>query len=150
MVRQTLKTEAIHQVVDTCLKRSPHGLVTNVPKGHVPSPDQSLARYVAQYVVSPPLSVRRIERSAGERGTSHDRSHRPERMERETVEVATCSGRLIQPTRPKGFKRIRYDGGQATKTCAKVKALMHEALGKVEGVIKGAVKSLAQLTSRQR
>jgi hypothetical protein len=37
MVRQTLKTEAIHQVVDACFRQYPNGLVTNVQKGHVPS-----------------------------------------------------------------------------------------------------------------
>ena len=51
---------------------------------------------------------------------------------------------------PKGFKRIRYDGVQATKTFAKVKAVMREALAKVEGVVKGAVKIIARLTYRQR
>ena len=36
---------------------------------------------------------------------------------------------------PKGFKRIRYYGVQATKTFAKVKVIIHAALAKVEGVI---------------
>jgi hypothetical protein len=48
MVRQTLMTEAINWLVDACVKKSPNGLVTNVPKGHVPSQYQSLARDVAQ------------------------------------------------------------------------------------------------------
>ena len=82
--------------------------------------------------------------------TYHYRSHRTDRMERETVEVATFSGRMVQQTVPKGFKRIRYDGGQATKTCAKVKGVMQAALAKVEGVVKGAVQIIARLTSRQR
>jgi hypothetical protein len=38
MVRQTLKTEAIHQLVETCLQKYPNGLVTNVQQGAVPSP----------------------------------------------------------------------------------------------------------------
>jgi hypothetical protein len=50
----------------------------------------------------------------------------------------------------KGFKRIRYYGVQATRTFAKVKALIREAVAKVEGVIKGAVKIIARLTYRQR
>src|SRR6266705_1522066 len=50
---------------------------------------------------------------------------------------------------PKGFKRIRYYGVQATKTFAKVKIAMQAALAKVEGVIKGAVKIIARLTYRQ-
>jgi hypothetical protein len=55
------------------------------------------------------------------------------------VDVATCIGRMVQHLVPKGCKRIRYDGVQATKTFAKIKGLMHEALAKVEGVVKGAV-----------
>jgi hypothetical protein len=45
---------------------------------------------------------------------------------------------------PKGFKRIRYYGVQATKTFATVKALIQAALAKVEGVVQGAVKSIAR------
>jgi len=57
---------------------------------------------------------------------------------------------MIQHTRPKGFKRIRYYGVQATKTFAKVKAVIQVALAKVEGVVKGAVKIIARLTYRER
>jgi len=42
-----------HQLVDACFKKYPNGLITNVQKGAVPSQYQSLARYVAKYVVSP-------------------------------------------------------------------------------------------------
>ena len=51
---------------------------------------------------------------------------------------------------PKGFKRIRYYGVQATKTFAKVKILIQTALAKVEVVVKGAIKIIARLTYRQR
>ena len=51
---------------------------------------------------------------------------------------------------PKGFKRIRYYGVQATKTFAKVKVVIQAALAKVEGMVKGAVKIIARLTYRQR
>ena len=148
MLRQTLKTEALDQLVDTCFRQYPDGL--NVPKGAVPAQAHSVARYVAQYVVRPPISVRRIDRYDGARVTYHYRSHRTERMEHETIPVATCIGRMVQQTMPKGFKRIRYDGVQATKTFAKVKVVIHAALAKVEGVVKGAVKIIARLTSRQR
>ena len=57
---------------------------------------------------------------------------------------------MVQHVLPKGFKRIRYYGVQATKTFAKVKAVIHAALAKVEGVGKGAVKIMARLTYRQR
>jgi hypothetical protein len=39
---------------------------------------------------------------------------------------------------------------QATKTFAKLQVMIQEALAKVKGVIKGAVKIIAPLTSRQR
>jgi Putative transposase/Transposase zinc-binding domain len=150
MLRQTLKTEAIHQLVDACFRKYPNGLVTNVQKGQVPSQSQSVARYVAKYVVSPPIAVRRIDRYDGERVTYHYRSHRTDRMEHETVDTDTFIGRMMQHTMPKGFKRIRYYGVQATKTFARVKVVIQAALAKVEGVIKGAVKIIARLTYRQR
>ena len=150
MVRKMLKTDAINQLVDTCFRKYPHGLVPNVQKGQVPSQYHSVARYVAKYVVSPPISVRRIDRYDGERVTDHYRSHRTERVEHETVGVETFIGRMIQHTMPKGFKRIRYYGVQATKTFAKVKGVIQAALAKVEGVVKGAVKIIARLTYRQR
>src|SRR5438552_4948722 len=150
MLRQTLQTETVNQLVDLCVRKYRNGLVTNVQKGAVPSQYQSLARYVAKYVVSPPISVRRIDRYDGERVTYHYRSHRTERVEHETVDVITFIGRMVQHTMPKGFKRIRYYGVQATKTFAKVKVLIREALAKIEGVVKGAVKIMARLTYRQR
>ena len=105
--RKTLATDAIKRLVDVCFRKSPHGLVTNVQKGQVPSPSQSVARYVAKDVVSPPIAVRRIDRYDGERVTYHYRSHRTDRMEYETVTVDTFIGRMVQHTVPKGFKRIR-------------------------------------------
>ena len=96
MLRQTLKTEAIDQLVDACFRKYPDGLVTNVQKGTVPSQYQSVARYVAKYVISPPIAVRRIDRYDGERVTYHYRSHRTDRMEHETVPVDTFIGRMVQ------------------------------------------------------
>ena len=150
MLRQTLKTDAVKRLVDMCFRQYPNGLVTNVQKGTVPSRYQSVARYVAKYVVSPPIAVRRIDRYDGERVTYHYRSHRTDRVEHETVDVDTFIGRMVQHTMPKGFKRIRYYGVQATKTFAKVKAVIQAALAKVEGVVRGAVQIIARLTYRQR
>jgi hypothetical protein len=150
MLRQTLKTEAIDQLVDTCFRQYPDGLVTNVQKGAVPAQAHSVARYVAKYVVSPPIAVRRIDRYDGKRVTYHYRSHRTDRVEHETVDVDTFIGRMVQHTLPKGFKRIRYSGVQATKTFAKVNVMIQAALATVEGVVKGAVQIIARLTYRQR
>ena len=95
MLRQTVKTSAIRRLVDTCDTRYREGFVTNVQKGEVPARYQSLARYLAKYVVSPPISLRRIDRYDGYRVTYHYRSHKSERVERETVDVYIFIGRMV-------------------------------------------------------
>src|SRR5215216_4918800 len=116
MLRQTLKIKGINRLVDACYTRYREGFVTNVQKGDVLSRSQSLATYLAKYVVSPPISLRRIDRYDGQRVTYHYRSHKSERVEWETVAVYTFIGRMVQHVFAKGFQRIRYDGVQATKT----------------------------------
>jgi Putative transposase. len=150
MLRQTLKIKGINRLVDACYTRYREGFVTNVQKGDVPSRYQSLATYLAKYVVSPPISLRRIDRYDGQRVTYHYRSHKSERVEQETVDVFTFIGRMIQHTFAKGFKRIRYYGVQATKTFAKIKAMIHAALAKVKGVVHGAIKIIAAQSYRER
>jgi hypothetical protein len=150
MLRQTVKTQEIHRLVNTCYTKYRRGFVTNVQKGDVPARYQSLARYLAKYVVSPPISLRRIDRYDGQRVTYHYRSHRSERVEWETVEVSTFIGRMVQHVFPKGFQRIRYYGVQATKTFATLKGLIQEALTKIRGFVKGAIKIIAPMTYRQR
>src|SRR5215471_13412734 len=150
MLRQTVKTSEIRRLVATCYTRYREGFVTHVQKGDVPARYQSLARYLATYVVSPPISLRRIDRYDGQRVTYHYRSHKRERVEWETVAVYTCIGRMVQHVFAKGFQRMRYDGVQATKTFATLKRVMQAALAKVQGIVKGAIKIIAPLTYRQR
>jgi Putative transposase len=109
-----------------------------------------LATYLAKYVVSPPTSVRRIDRYDGQRVTYHYRSHKSERVEWATVDVHTFIGRMVQHTFVKGCQRVRYYGVQATKTFAKIKPLLQDALAKVKGIIKGAIKIIAPMTYRPR
>jgi hypothetical protein len=105
---------------------------------------------VATDVVRPPIAVRRMDRYDGKRVPYHDRSHRTDRMEHATVDVATVIGRMVQHTVPKGCTRLRDDGVQATKTFAKGKAGMQAARANVEDVIKGAVQIIARFTYRPR
>ena len=62
MLRQTVKTQERTRLVEACYTRYREGFVTNVQQGKVPAQYQSLARDVAQDVVSPPIAVRRIDR----------------------------------------------------------------------------------------
>ena len=150
MLRQTVQTQEMQRLVDVCYTRYREGFVTNVQKGDVPSRYQSLARYLAKYVVSPPISLRRIDHYDGQGVTYHYRSHKTERVERETVAVYTFIGRMVQHVFPKGFQRVRYYGVQATKTFAKMKHMIHEALAMVKRIVKGAIKIIAPMTYRQR
>lgn len=101
-------------------------------------------------MVSPPISLRRIDRYDGHSVTDHSRSPKSERVERDTVDVYPFLGRMVQQVCPKGLQRVRDDGVQATKTVAQLKRMMHDALAKVKGRVKGAITIIALLTSRQR
>jgi hypothetical protein len=146
MLRQTVKSSEMRRLVDACSIRYRKGFVTNVQKGDVPARYQSLARYLAKYVVSPPISLRRIDPYDGHHVTYHYRSHKSERVEWERVAVYTFIGRMIQHVFPQGFQRSRYYGVQATKTFAKLRGVIQAALAKVTGLIQGAIKIIAPLT----
>lgn len=150
MLKRELKTEAVKQLVDDCYKRYPNGFVANVQKGDVPNRYESLAKYLAKYVVTPPISVRRIDAYDGEAVTYHYRSHSTKRVEREVVDVYTFIGRMIQHVFPKGFKRIRYYGVQATKTFEKFKLVIKEALSRVKKVVEDAIKIIPTKNYRER
>jgi hypothetical protein len=150
MGREAWKTDAMARLVQACYAKYPNGFVANVPKGDVPSRSQRLATSWAKYVVSPPISLRRIDGYDGQSVTYHYRSHKTERVERERVDVSTFIGRMMQHVWPKGFQRIRYYGVQATKTVATIKGRMQEALAKVRGIVKGAIKIIAAQSYRER
>lgn len=150
MLREELDTEKIERLVDYCYKRYPNGFVANVQKGNVPNRYKTLARYLAKYVMSPPIAVRRIDSYDGQTVTYHYKSHLTEKMEKETVDAYTFIGRMIQHVLPEGFKRIRYYGVCATKTFEKVKTIIQEALSKIKDVVKDAIEIIARKNYRQR
>jgi hypothetical protein len=150
MLREELDTEEIERLIDYCYKRYPKGFVANVQKGDVPARYQTLVKYLAKYVVSPPISIRRIDAYDGQTVTYHYQSHKTKKAEKETVDVYTFIGRMIQHVLPKGFKRIRYYGVQATKTFRKVKEIIRDALVKVKKVVKDAIKIIPQKGYRER
>lgn len=64
-------------------------------RGEVPGRYESLARYLAKYVVSPPISMRRIDGYDGETVRYQCRSHKTEQIEEERVDVYPFIGRMI-------------------------------------------------------
>lgn len=137
MVKEVMSDKAeVGQLIDELWHRYPKGLVAYLKEKAVPKVDK-LAHYVAKYVVSPPIALSRI--------ISYDRvqgvvrywyeDHRDGRQE---VQMSRTQfiGRLVQHILPKGFKRIRYYGLQATCKLKKVANILKGALSKaVQGVM---------------
>jgi len=124
--------------------------VTHGQTGDVPARSQSLATSLATEVVRPPSARRRIDRYDGPRVTAPDRSPQSEQVERDTGAGSTVIGRMVPHRLPKGFPRRRDDGVQATKTVAKLRGRMQEALAHVPGLGPGASQIMASLPSRPR
>ena len=77
MLRQMVKSkERVHRLVDTCYTRYREGVCNQCAKRGCPPAVSELGAYLAKYVVSPPIALRRIDRY---RVTSHYRSHKSER-----------------------------------------------------------------------
>jgi Putative transposase len=149
-VREPFGTPESERVVDACDETYPHGCGATVPQGDGPSRSQSFATSRAQEVVRPPSSLRRIERSEGQRVTSHYRSQKSERVEQESVDVFPFIGRMMQHPLAQGCNRMRSYGVPATKPLAKSKAMMQAALAQVKGLVHGALKISAAQRSRAR
>ncbi len=117
--RQTIKLGYIvvlQTAVAEMRRRYPKGFVAYL-QGDVRPRMTQLARYLAKYVVSPPMALSRIIAYDQECGTVtywyRDHQRGGQRTE-ETVSRETFIGRMVQHILPKGFQRIRYYGLQAT------------------------------------
>ena len=138
MLREEVNSAEVSSLINACYKEYPKGFIVNVQKGDVPNRYKSLAKYLARYVVSPPISIRRIDNYDEERGyvTYHYRSHRSGNVEKLTLDVYRFIGRMIQHVFPKGFKRVRYYGVQATKTFKKFSLIILSALSNLKSASK--------------
>jgi hypothetical protein len=61
MLRENVSDPAIEKDIDRAWRDYPKGFVAFLQDGDVPPGGKGLAQYLAKYVVSPPISVRRIE-----------------------------------------------------------------------------------------
>jgi hypothetical protein len=110
MLREKVSDPAIEKDIDRAWKTYPKGFVAFIEPAEVPPGGQGLAQYLAKYVVSPPISVRRIERYDGKTVRYWYRDHKTGQIEHETLPVLQFIGRMVQHILPKGFHRIRYYG----------------------------------------
>jgi len=130
MIRQEVKNPKIEAAIDQCWKKYKKGLVAWIEKGKVPEGGKGLARYLAKYVVSPPISVRRMEEYDGREVRYWYNDHRTGKRTREKVDVLKFIGRMVQHILPKGFQRIRYYGLHASSKYGRVRAQLEEILPK--------------------
>ena len=137
MVKEVMSDRAeVGRLINELWQRYPKGLVAHLKEKAVPKVDK-LAHYVAKYVVSPPIALSRIisyDRKQGLVRYWYD-DHRDGRQETELSQEQFI-GRLVQHILPKGFKRVRYYGLQATCKLKKVATILKGALSKaVQGVM---------------
>jgi hypothetical protein len=142
--------EKIGGLIDMLWKKYPKGFVGHVGKGEAPTSSQGLAKYLAKYVASPPISLKRILNYDGKSVTYRYEDHKSEQQKIETVPAETFIGRMVQHIFPKGFQRIRYYGLQATKTFVKWRDKIKEGLKKIGQVVKDVYQIIAFKNYRNR
>jgi len=136
--------------IDMLWKKYPEGFVSHVSKGRAPEHSAGLAKYLAKYIASPPISVRRLIGYGDDSVSYYYKDHRTKESKIETVPIETFIGRMVQHILPKGFQRIRYYGLQATKSFNKWCDTIREGLRKIGKVVKGAYQIVRALDYRGR
>jgi len=150
MLKQRVGTRAIKDKIDALWRKYPRGLVAYLEEGKVPAGGEGLAYYLAKYVVSPPISLRRMLSYDGQRVRYWYNDHKTKQRQEEEVSALTFIGRMVQHILPKGFHRIRYYGLHATCKVKKVKGLLTVLMVALGRLIKGTYRIVAQKTYRDR
>jgi hypothetical protein len=125
-------------------------LVTYLEKGKVPAGGEGLAYYLAKYVVSPPISLRRILRYDGQQVRYWYNDHKTKRRQEETIPALVFIGRMVQHILPKGFHRIRYYGLHATCKAKKVRSVLKRLLVALGRAMRGTYRIVPRRHYRER
>jgi putative transposase len=150
MLKQRVGTRAFKAKIDALWRKYTQGLVAYLEEGKVPAGGEGLAYYLAKYVVSPPISLRRILRYDGQRVRYWYNDHKTQQRQEEEVSAFTFIGRMVQHILPKGFHRIRYYGLHATCKAKKVKEVLTRLMVALGRLIKGTYRITARHTYRER
>jgi hypothetical protein len=110
MLREHVDDPRVQQDIDRGWKNYANGFVAYLQPGDVPPGGKGLAEYLAKYVVSPPISVRRLEDYDGHQVSYWYKDHKTHAIQHATLPVLRFIGRMVQHILPKGFQRIRYFG----------------------------------------
>ncbi len=110
LLRQEVHDPRVEKDIDRGWKNYPKGFVAHLQPGDVPPGGKGLAEYLAKYVVSPPISVRRLEQYDGQQVRYWYEDHKTKTIQHITLPVLRFIGRMAQHILTKGFQRIRYFG----------------------------------------
>jgi len=150
MLKKMVPTGEMRDLIDDLWKKYPNGLVANIKKGEVPDRCKGLAKYLAKYLASPPISVRRIVSYEAGRVTYWYKDHASQSRKTETVDVYTFMGRMVQHILPKGYQRVRYYGLESTRSFSKWGEIIRAGLKRIGREIIGAYQVLASKRYRER
>ena len=128
MLKEQVPTKEMQAKVDELYGKYPNGLVANIQKGKVPKRIRQSGKYLAKYVVSPPISIRRIVSYNGQRIKYWYNDHKSGKRKMEEVDIFTFIGRMVQHILPKGMQRIRYFGLHATAIYQKTRKQLRAIL----------------------
>ncbi len=150
MVKSYFGKEKVQNLVDELWEKYPNGFVANIEKGKVPESCSGLAKYLAKYVTSPPIAIRRIVEYDGKTVKYWYQDHKSKAKKFEHVDVYTFIGRMVQHIFPKWFQRVRYYGVQATRTYKKWMNIICEGIKQIRKVVKGAYQIVGKKKYRKR
>lgn len=150
MLKQRVGTRAIKAKIDAVWRKYPRGLVAYLEEGKVPAGSEGLAYSLATYVVSPPISLRRILSYDGQRVRYWYNDHKTKRRQEEEVSALTCIGRMVQHMLPTGFHRMRSYGLHAPCKAKKLQGVLTALMVALGRLIKGRYRIVAQKTYRER
>jgi hypothetical protein len=100
MLKQRVGTRAVKVKIDALWRQYAKGLVAYLEEGKVPAGGEGLASYLAKYVMSPPISLRRILSYDGQRVRYWYNDHKTQQRQEEEVSAftlhATCKAKKMK------------------------------------------------------
>ncbi|NVL91338.1 MAG: transposase [Desulfobacterales bacterium] len=128
MLRESITDPVVEKDIDRAWREYPNGFVAFLQEGDVPPRGKGLGQYLAKYVVSPPISVRRIESYDGQSVSYWYRDHKTGQIEHKTLPALQFVRCMVQHILPKGFQRIRYYGLHGNACYKRVRESLSEIL----------------------
>lgn len=150
MMEREIKTPEIKKLVGKLYREYPKGFVANINKGEAPRNKSGLAKYLAKYIASPPISVRRIIEYNGKEVEYWYNDHETKKKKVERIDVITFIGRMIQHILPKGFQRVRYYGIQSIRTLKNWREKIKKYVKKLKSTINDVYEVVEKMNYRER